>query len=219
MTADLFETHEAGARETLAPGACVLRGFALGHEAAVLAALDTVLAAAPPRRMIVPGGHRMSVAMTNSGALGWVTDASGYRYVGHDPASDRAWPALPDAFAELAASAAREAGFEGFAPDACLVNVYEPGARLSLHRDADEPDRSQPIVSVSLGLPATFLFGGLRRSDPAQPVRLGHGDVVVWGGPSRLRYHGVRALAAGVHPRLGARRVNLTFRKAAPPTV
>jgi len=217
MTADLFEAADAGAREALAPGACVLRGRALAHESAVLDALEEVIATAPLRHMWVPGGHRMSVAMTNSGALGWVSDASGYRYVARDPASGRPWPALPPAWQALAASAAQEAGFEGFAPEACLVNVYEPGARLALHRDADEPDRSQPIVSVSLGLPATFLFGGLRRSDPTQAVRVAHGDVVVWGGASRLRYHGVRAVPSGVHPRLGARRVNLTLRKAGPP--
>jgi alkylated DNA repair protein (DNA oxidative demethylase) len=217
VTGDLFERGEIGGHEPLAPGACVLRAYALAQEDALLEALEAVFAAAAPRRMSVPGGHRMSVAMTNSGALGWVADASGYRYVARDPLTDRPWPALPKAFEDLAIGAAQAAGFDGFRPDACLVNVYEPGARLSLHRDADEPDRSQPIVSASLGLPAVFLFGGLRRTDATQAVPLMHGDVVVWGGPSRLRYHGVRPLRAGVHPRLGARRVNLTFRKAGPP--
>jgi alkylated DNA repair protein (DNA oxidative demethylase) len=216
VSGDLFAAERVGTREPLAPGAVVLRGFALAQEHAVLAALDAVLAASAPRRMAVPGGRRMSVAMTNSGSLGWVSDASGYRYVPLDPLTGAAWPPLARPFLELAGDAARAAGFDGFVPDACLVNVYEPGARLSLHRDADEPDRSQPIVSVSLGLPAVFLFGGMRRTDPAQPVPLLHGDVVVWGGPARLRYHGVRALSAGVHPRLGARRVNLTFRRAGP---
>jgi len=216
MSTDLFDGIDGGACEALAPGAAVLRGHALAHEAALLRAIDAVLAAAPPRRMVVPGGHRMSVAMTNCGALGWVSDATGYRYTTRDPLSDRPWPSLPPVFEAVAAGAARASGFERFAPDACLVNVYEPGARLSLHRDADEPDRSQPVVSVSLGLPAVFVFGGLRRSDPVQGIRLAHGDVVVWGGPARLRYHGVRPLADGVHARLGARRVNLTFRKAGP---
>jgi alkylated DNA repair protein (DNA oxidative demethylase) len=216
MTLDLFAADPTSmpTLEALAPGAVVLRGHALAHEAALLAALEGVLAAAPPRHMLVPGGHRMSVAMTNCGALGWVTEPSGYRYDPIDPVSGQPWPPLPPAFRELAQGAAIAAGFSGFAPDACLVNRYEPGARLSLHRDADERDRSQPIVSVSLGLPAVFLFGGLRRNDPTVPVPVVHGDVVVWGGPARLRYHGVRPLATGVHPRLGGQRINLTFRKA-----
>jgi alkylated DNA repair protein (DNA oxidative demethylase) len=215
MTPDLFAHERVGERQALSPGAVLLPGRALVHEDALLTALDAVLVAAPPRRMTVPGGHRMSVAMTSCGALGWISDARGYRYVACDPERGVPWPALPDAFGALAMDAARQAGYSGFDPDACLVNVYAPGARLSLHRDADEPDRTQPVVSVSLGLPATFLWGGLRRQDPARALALVHGDVVVWGGPARLAYHGVRALAAGVHPRLGARRVNLTFRRAA----
>jgi alkylated DNA repair protein (DNA oxidative demethylase) len=216
MTPDLFaDAPPAPPRtEPLAPGAVVLRGHALADEDALLAALEDVLAAAPPRHMLVPGGHRMSVAMTNCGDLGWVSEAAGYRYDALDPQSSRPWPPLPRAFRDLAVRAAATAGFPAFAPDACLVNRYEPGARLSLHRDADERDRSQPIVSVSLGLPATFLFGGLRRNEPTVAVPVAHGDVVVWGGPARLRYHGVRALPAGVHPRLGSQRINLTFRKA-----
>jgi alkylated DNA repair protein (DNA oxidative demethylase) len=216
MTLDLFADAPADVprTEALAPGAVVLRGFARADEDALLAALEGVLAAAPPRHLIVPGGHRMSVAMTNCGDLGWVSDTTGYRYDPIDPLSGRPWPPLPAAFRALAVGAAAAAGFPAFAPDACLVNRYEPGARLSLHRDADERDRSQPIVSVSLGLPATFLFGGLRRTEPTIAVPVAHGDVVVWGGPARLRYHGVRALAAGAHARLGAQRINLTFRKA-----
>jgi alkylated DNA repair protein (DNA oxidative demethylase) len=214
MTPDLFARERSGERHTLSPGALLLGGRALAHEEGLLAALDAVLAAAPPRRMTVPGGHRMSVAMTCCGALGWVSDARGYRYVACDPERGVPWPALPEAFRALAVDAAREAGYGRFDPDACLVNRYEPGARLSLHRDADEPDRSQPVVSVSLGLPATFLWGGLRRQDRVRALPLVHGDVVVWGGPSRLAYHGVRPLDAGVHPRLGACRVNLTLRRA-----
>jgi alkylated DNA repair protein (DNA oxidative demethylase) len=164
--------------------------------------------------MITPGGFRMSVAMTNCGFLGWITDRTGYRYDAIDPENGRKWPAMPAAFMHLAKESAIEAGFEGFTPDACLINRYEVGARLSLHQDKDEADYSAPIVSVSLGLPATFLFGGSKRTDKTQRVPVVHGDVVVWGGPARLRYHGVLALKAGRHPLLGEYRINLTFRKA-----
>ena len=207
------ETHEA-AREEIAPGAFVLRGFALSMETAVLGALREVTAAAPFRNMVTPGGYRMSVAMTNCGALGWVTDRSGYRYDSVDPESGKKWPAMPGAFRELAERAAAEAGFREFRPDACLINRYEPEAKLSLHQDKDERDFTQPIVSVSLGIPAVFLFGGFARGDKTQRVPLEHGDVVVWGGPARLRYHGVMALKEDEHPLLGRMRVNLTFRTA-----
>jgi len=164
--------------------------------------------------MVTPGGYRMSVAMTNCGPLGWVSDRSGYRYAPMDPLTGRAWPAMPGSFAALAKKAAEECGFAAFEPDACLVNQYEPGAKLSLHQDRDERDFSAPIVSVSLGLPAVFQFGGLRRRDALRRVPLHHGDVVVWGGPARLVYHGVLPLKEGTHPAMGARRVNLTFRRA-----
>ena len=198
----------------LAEGAVLLGGFALPMEAPLLAALDAVTAEAPFRHMVTPGGFTMSVAMTNCGAAGWVTDRRGYRYDAIDPESRRPWPAMPAAFDELARRAAEAAGFGGFAPDACLINQYEPGARLSLHQDKNERDIGAPIVSVSLGLPATFLFGGLKRSDPPRRVALRHGDVAVWGGPSRLAFHGILPLAEGEHPVLGRRRINLTFRQA-----
>lgn len=198
----------------LTPGAVVLGGFALPAEAELLSALERVVAAAPFRHMLTPGGRRMSVAMTSCGEWGWVTDRRGYRYVREDPETGRAWPEMPDAFRDLARVAASRAGFPGLAPDACLVNRYEPGARMSLHQDRDELDFTAPIVSVSLGLPAVFLFGGDRRSDRPQRVRLAHGDVVVWGGPARLRYHGVMPLAEGAHPATGRCRINLTFRRA-----
>jgi alkylated DNA repair protein (DNA oxidative demethylase) len=207
---DLFDADE---RLELAPGAVVLRGFARDAAPALLAGVEAVARAAPFRRMETPGGFRMSVAMTNCGALGWVTDRRGYRYDAVDPESGAPWPALPEAFRRVAQGAAGAAGFAGFEPDACLVNRYQPGARLSLHQDADERDYSQPIVSVSLGLPATFLFGGLRRADKTVRVPLRHGDVVVWGGPSRMRYHGVPALKAADAAGAGER-INLTFRKA-----
>jgi alkylated DNA repair protein (DNA oxidative demethylase) len=201
-------------REAMAEGAVLLRGFAKPAETGLFEALSEIEQQAPFRRMFTPGGHQMSVAMTNCGEAGWVTDSSGYRYDSADPESGKPWPAMPAVFRELAGSAAREAGFAGFAPDACLINRYEPGARMSLHQDRDEQDFAAPIVSVSLGLPATFLFGGPRRSDTPRRYRLAHGDVVVWGGPSRLFFHGIAPLAAGEHALLGRKRINLTFRKA-----
>ena len=211
----LFEERDApGEREELAEGAAVLRGFALEGEADLLGDLAAVTAAAGFRHMVTPGGYRMSVAMTNCGPLGWVSDRSGYRYVPMDPLTGQPWPAMPVSFTALAKKAAEECGFAGFDPDACLVNQYAPGAKLSLHQDRDERDFSAPIVSVSLGLPAVFQFGGLRRRDALRRVPLHHGDVVVWGGPARLVYHGVLPLKEGTHPAMGARRVNLTFRRA-----
>jgi len=207
-------TPRAATLEELAEGAWLLRGFALPMQAAVLGALREVTAAAPFRNMVTLGGYRMSVAMTNCGALGWVTDRSGYRYDSVDPESGKKWPAMRGAFRELAERAAAEAGFREFRPDACLINRYEPEAKLSLHQDKDERDFTQPIVSVSLGIPAIFLFGGFVRGDKTQRVPLEHGDVVVWGGPARLRYHGVMTLKEDEHPLLGRMRVNLTFRKA-----
>ena len=201
-------------RTALGPGATLLPGFARGDDRRLLAALEAITAAAPFRRMLTPGGQAMSVAMTSCGPLGWITDRRGYRYVATDPESGRAWPPMPAEFLRLAGDAAVAAGYPGFVPDACLINRYEPGTRLSLHRDEDERDLSAPVVSVSLGLPATFLFGGPRRTDPARRLELQHGDVVVWGGPSRLHYHGVLPLVDGEHPRTGRLRFNLTFRKA-----
>jgi alkylated DNA repair protein (DNA oxidative demethylase) len=156
----------------------------------------------------------MSVAMTNCGSVGWVTDRKGYRYDPLDPETGRPWPLLPACFAKLGERAAAEAGFESFGPDVCLINRYEPGARMSLHQDRDEHDFAAPIVSVSLGLPATFLFGGLERRDRPHRLPLQHGDVVVWGGSNRLAYHGVAPVADGCHPVVGRMRWNLTMRKA-----
>ena len=192
----------------------LLRGFAGPAEAALIAALRDIVAQAPFRHMLTPGGHQMSVAMTNCGEAGWVTDRTGYRYDTSDPVSGKSWPAMPPSFRELAGRAADHAGFEGFSPDACLINRYLPGARMSLHQDKDEDDFGAPIVSVSLGLPAIFLFGGLKRSDKARRFRLEHGDIAVWGGPARLAFHGVAPLADGEHALMGRQRINLTFRKA-----
>ena len=220
MTMDLFElSDEAGLSPTprqqqLETGAVVLRGWALPQASALLGALRAVVARVPFRHMMTPGGFRMSVAMTNCGALGWVSDTSGYRYSAVDPDSGQPWAPMPETFFVLAREAAAQAGFPGFAPDACLVNRYEPGARLSLHQDRNERDLDAPIVSVSLGLPAVFVFGGPKRSDRTMRVPLAHGDVMVWGGPSRLRYHGVLALKAAQHPLPGGCRINLTLRKA-----
>jgi DNA oxidative demethylase len=200
--------------EIIGPSAVVLRGFATAEEVALLNDISELTAKSPFRNMITPGGFTMSVAMTNCGALGWVTDRTGYRYDAIDPLTGEPWPAMPVSFLRLATSAAAKAGFPDFQPDACLVNRYEPGTRLSLHQDRNERDFSQPIVSVSLGLPATFLFGGLKRAERTLRIPLSHGDVAVWGGPARLRYHGVSPLKDGEHPLLGRRRINLTFRKA-----
>jgi len=216
MMRDLFEGLEGPAerRVALAEGAVLLRGEALACEAELLAALTAVTERARLRQMQTPGGFTMSVAMTNCGEVGWVTDRTGYRYTRHDPETGEPWPAMPPAFRELARAAAAHAGYAGYEPDACLINRYVPGARLSLHQDKDERDRSQPIVSVSLGLPASFQFGGLTRSAPTRSYAVRHGDIAVWGGPSRLCYHGVRALEPGQHPILGELRINLTFRVA-----
>lgn len=211
---DLLESTLIGTRDSLGEQACVLRGFALPHTPDLLLALDGILAAAPFRHMVTPGGYTMSVALTNCGALGWTSDRRGYRYAPQDPESGQAWPAMPDVFLRLAFEAAIAAGFNQFEPDACLINHYLPGTRLSLHQDKNEKDFSAPIVSVSLGIPAMFLFGGHERSDKARRIPLFHGDVAVWGGVDRLRYHGVLPLKEETHPLLGAQRINLTFRKA-----
>jgi len=217
MTMSLFDQTSddtSTRKEELCPGAFVLHGFALQDETALLNAFDEVTAKALFRHMVTPGGFRMSVAMTNCGFLGWVTDRTGYRYDAIDPESGQPWPPMPAPFLELAQDAAAEAGFAGFLPDACLVNRYEAGAKLSLHQDKDERDFTAPIVSVSLGIPAVFLFGGMNRADKTKRVPVEHGDVIVWGGPARLRYHGVLPLKEAQHPLLGEYRVNLTFRKA-----
>lgn len=203
-----------GGTEALAPGAVVLRGRACTVDAELMAAIDAVAAAAPFRHMTTPGGFAMSAAMTNCGSAGWITDRRGYRYTADDPSSGRPWPSMPPLFLALAAEAAATAGFAGFVPDACLINRYEPGTKLSPHQDRDEADYGHPIVSVSLGLPATFQFGGPRRTDPMKKVALSHGDVVVWGGPARLAHHGVLTVKRGEHPLTGCRRFNLTLRKA-----
>jgi alkylated DNA repair protein (DNA oxidative demethylase) len=202
-------------REILCTGAVMLRGFAQKYQTQLFAGLKEVTAKAPFRHMVAPGGFRMSVGMTNCGALGWVTDETGYRYDRVDPETKEAWPEMPDRFLTVASSAAAEAGFDEFFSDACLISRYEPGSKLSLHQDKNERDFEQPIVSVSLGVPAVFLFGGLRRSDKTQRIPVEHGDVIVWGGPARLRYHGIMPLKENFHPLTGRTRFNLTFRKAA----
>jgi DNA oxidative demethylase len=211
---DLFDTLANATHENIGTGAMLLRGQALPFETELLAALQDITTASPFRHMTTPGGFVMSVAMTNCGAAGWVTDRTGYRYDPIDPQTGQPWPALPDSFRALAVAAATAAGYPRFMPDACLINRYEVGARLTLHQDKNERDFGQPIVSVSLGLPATFQFGGLKRNDPVRKFGLRHGDVVVWGGPSRLFYHGVTELKDGEHDKLGRMRINLTFRHA-----
>ncbi len=216
MTADLFgpDPALAGGTRRLGAQALLLYGFALPWVDALWPALQVVIAQAPPRQLLTPGGQRMSAALSNCGAFGWVSDRRGYRYSAQDPDSGRPWPALPVSFLALARAAAAEAGFGGFVPDACVVNRYAVGARMGLHQDRDERDLSQPIVSVSLGLPAVFLWGGARRTDRAERMPLRHGDVLVWGGVDRLRFHGVAPVRTAVHALTGAVRFNLTFRRA-----
>lgn len=191
----------------------LLAGFALAHEAELLKGLDDVLNVAPWRYWEIPGGHRMSAAKSNCGALGWVSNRKGYFYSEIDPDSGKPWPAMPDIFLSVAKAAAAAAGFPNFLPDGCLLNQYAPGAKLSLHQDSDEKDLGAPVIAISLGLTATFLFGGMQRSDRSQKIRLAHGDVVVWGGRSRLAFHGIQPLKEGYHPQLGQQRISLTFRK------
>ncbi|WP_204128122.1 DNA oxidative demethylase AlkB [Pseudomonas ogarae] len=217
LTLDLFADQAptpSGQVEQIGEQAYVLRGFALPWLERLLPALEGVLQAAPFRQMVTPGGFTMSVALSSCGALGWTTDRSGYRYTAHDPQTGQPWPDMPTVFRELAQAAARQAHFEHFEPDACLINRYVPGARMSLHQDKNERSFAAPIVSMSLGLPAVFQFGGFERSDKSLRIPLFHGDIVVWGGVDRLRYHGVLPLKEGQHPRLGAQRINLTFRTA-----
>ncbi len=191
----------------------MLRGFATERAPKLVEEVGRIAGGSPFRHLVTRGGYTMSVAMTNCGRVGWVSDRKGYRYDPLDPLTSQPWPAMPEAFQELAASAAAEAGFADYRPDACLINRYAAGARLGLHQDRDENDAWAPIVSVSLGLPATFLWGGLLRTDPVRRLRLESGDVVVWGGPARFVYHGVAPLKSGRHELTGEVRINLTFRK------
>jgi DNA oxidative demethylase len=210
-----FDEPEDSVRHVeLGERAILLRGFARAHAPELVAAINAIARISPFRHMVTPGGWAMSVAMTNCGEAGWVTDRTGYRYDAIDPTTGRPWPELPETFVNLAADAADAAGFRGFHPDACLVNRYAPGARLSLHQDRNERDFDQPIVSVSLGLPAIFLWGGKTRAEKVRRIPLIQGDVIVWGGPDRLRFHGVHSLAEGKHQLTGACRFNLTLRRA-----
>ncbi|GJM01159.1 MAG: alpha-ketoglutarate-dependent dioxygenase AlkB [Methyloligella sp.] len=213
MQRDLFEGTDDGILK-LKDGAYLLKAFALSSEQEFMRFIHSVSSEAPFRHMLTPGGREMSVAMTNCGLAGWITDKRGYRYDHLDPLSNTAWPSMPLGFSSLAEKAAKKSGFSSFTPNSCLINRYEPGAKMALHQDKDEDDFSQPIVSVSLGLPAKFLFGGLKRSDKPLRTQLAHGDVVVWGGASRLAYHGIDKLKEGHHELTGAYRYNLTFRSA-----
>jgi len=210
---DLFadQTHEA---MPLAPGACWLPGFALPNMAALWSCLQHHLSIYPAQQMMTPMGHLMSVNTSSMGTWGWVSGPQGYGYSAHNPATQQPWPAIPAVILQLAANAAEKAGYLKFVPDSCLINIYTPGSKMGLHQDKDEQDFSQPIVSVSIGLPATFLFGGAQRGDKAVRIPLQHGDVVVWGGESRRYYHGVAAIRPNQHPLTGNLRINLTLRKA-----
>lgn len=213
-TDDLFSQTREPAREALGDGAWLLHCFLDdGEDKVLLEAVAAITALSPFRHLVTPGGHTMSVAMTNCGPLGWTSDRDGYRYSRRDPETGLPWPAMPAAFLALAERAASAAGYTGFRPDACLINRYTPGTRLTLHQDRNERDIAAPIVSVSLGVPATFMFGGLQRGDAQQRFRLEHGDVAVWGGASRLAFHGIATLKEALHVLTGTQRINLTFRK------
>ncbi|MFC6338818.1 DNA oxidative demethylase AlkB [Pseudomonas sp. CCM 7891] len=217
LTADLFTDdalQQPPGKKRVGEQSYVLKGYALPWVERLLPALRQVLAQSPFRQMVTPGGFTMSAALSSCGALGWTTDRTGYRYTAIDPNSQQPWPALPETLRQLAVMAALEAGFDDFEPDACLINRYVPGAKMSLHQDKNEQCYTAPVVSVSLGLPAVFLFGGHTRSDKPQKISLLHGDVVVWGGVDRLRFHGVLPIKEGVHPQMGSQRINLTFRMA-----
>ena len=210
----LFDSDSLpSSHEQLEEGAVLLRSFAAAEAPLLVEEVARIAQGAAFRHLVTPGGYTMSVAMTNCGRVGWVSDKTGYRYDAVDPHTGLPWPAMPDAFLDIAARAAAEAGFPRYDPDACLINRYIAGAKLSLHQDRDEKDPHAPIVSVSLGLPAVFLWGGKRRADPVRRLPLESGDIVVWGGPARFVYHGVSPLKDGQHPLTGAARINLTFRK------
>jgi alkylated DNA repair protein (DNA oxidative demethylase) len=211
---NLFADESSHTAEPLREGAVLLHGFALSEQTALFAHVTQMARVSPFRHMITPGGFRMSIAITNCGRVGWISDRKGYRYSAIDPETGQPWPAMPSVFSELATRAAAAGGFPWFVSDSCLINRYEPGARLTLHQDRNELDFDQPIVSVSLGLPATFLFGGATRTERPRRCRLESGDVVVWGGPARLAFHGVAPLKEGTSDLTGACRINLTFRKA-----
>ncbi|WP_308389111.1 DNA oxidative demethylase AlkB [Acidithiobacillus sp. AMEEHan] len=215
-TADLFDEllPPPSEKELLEPSAVILRHWAREEAPLLLELIQGIFLQAPLRQMQTPGGKKISAQMSNCGTWGWVSDRKGYRYVREDPETGQSWPPMPEHICELAQKAVRLAGYPTFAPDTCLINVYAPGARMGLHQDRDEKDLQAPIVSFSLGLPATFLWGGNRRTDPVRRIPLKHGDVVVWGASTRLYYHGIAPVKVGEHPLLGARRINLTLRKA-----
>ena len=198
---------------TIGPGAVLYRGVVVAQADELLKSVKEVVTQSPFRRVVTPMGKPMSVEMTNCGDVGWVSDPSGYRYEQIDPVTGCAWPVMPQRFREVAHVCAFRAGYEGFHPDACLINRYSAGSKMGLHQDRDEMDFSQPIVSVSLGLPITFNFGGYSRTSPTIKIRLQHGDAVVFGGESRLAFHGVGTLRRGEHPLTGNYRFNLTFRR------
>ncbi|MDI1298906.1 DNA oxidative demethylase AlkB [Methylotenera sp.] len=210
---DLFANIQPNKLE-IVKDAYLLKSYALANEQSLLMDLAELVSQAPLRFMMTKMGFAMSAAMTNCGALGWVSDRQGYRYDMKDPANNKPWPLMPVSFQQLAVLAAAEAGFDNFQPDACLINQYQVGASMGLHQDKNELDFNQPIVSVSLGIPAVFKFGGLARTDKTLRIPLVHGDVIVWGGESRLNFHAIAPLKMNTHPILGAYRYNLTFRKA-----
>ncbi|THJ30850.1 DNA oxidative demethylase AlkB [Lampropedia aestuarii] len=216
MTAsfDLFADSPEEQRVALGPQAVVLRQKASPLAAELVARIEDVLQHSPLYQMATPGGKPLSVRTTSCGTHGWSSDPTGYSYVRHHPLTDQAWPEIPAAWSALATEAAQEAGFAQFAPDTCLINQYGLDSKMALHQDRSEQDLRQPVVSISLGMSALFLWGGMQRSDKPAHVLLHHGDMVVWGGVDRLRFHGIKHLTGAPHPQLGAMRYNLTLRRA-----
>ncbi len=217
MTQDLFQTANNGEswQENIRDDVVVLRQYANKQAAEILKEVELITAVAPFRKMKTPSGLSMSAELTSCGKYGWISDQQGYRYSKSDPLNNNAWPKLPELFFKFGREAAKKAGFSDFKPDVCMINRYAPASKMSLHQDRNERDFSEkaPIVSLSLGVPANFYFGGLERSDPTIKIPLIHGDVVVWGGKSRLCFHGVGVIKDDYHPMLGNFRINLTFRK------
>lgn len=215
---DLLPPDTPPLREELEAGAVLLRQFATPQAATLLQTLHRLTRQAPFRHMRTPGGGTMSAAMASCGALGWVSSTQGYTYTPVDPASQQPWPAMPASFVSLAQDAAKAAGYAGFTPNACLLNRYQNDSHMGLHQDRDEGDTTHPIVSLSLGRTGLFMWGGQNRRDKIRTIALEHGDVLVWGGPARLHYHGIKGLGPNPHPLTEQTRYNITFRHVVAPS-
>ncbi len=228
MQQDLFLQQDEGATKAediyapdfdalsiqISPDAVLFKAALKPVASSLLEEIRTISGANPFRQRKTPGGQLMSAAMTNCGAWGWVTDADGYRYSDIEPETGRTWLPIPAVWIQWVNLFCQRAGLGTFNPDACLINRYAPGAGMGLHQDKDEKDLAIPIVSFSLGAPVLFRWGGLNRQEPVSEFLLEHGDVLVWGGADRMRFHGVKKLRRYQHPLTGHYRYNLTFRQS-----